>query len=252
MASAAEIAATQRARIHTGDLRPGDRLPSMRELMDAHHVSRQTARQALVILKDEGLAQFTGGRGGTVVRARPSAPLTRSAVMERDARGDYAGPDVQHWRAITAPQVEPAARVPDEIAAILGLEPGTSASVRRHLIGDPQIPEHRQLVDSWLHPAAVAALARARTRGGIHQRLESWAGAPLAWDEQSTAATPSPAESEALLLPPGVPLLRVIRRAVLRTPAPDGDPWVAALDDIRMSGELFCVRRPLGRGRSWP
>jgi len=257
MASADEIADELRTRIRNGDLRPGDRLPSMAGLAEAYGVNRQTARQALIVLKDEGLVEYRGGRNGTFVRERPTERMVRSRVMERDELGYYSGPDVQHWRAITPTDVDREAHVPGDIAAILGVEPGSRAAVRRRLNGDPNIPVRRQLTDSWLHPDAVAAvpvIAGDSGRGGIYDRLEEWAGAALVWDEESTAATPSPAEAAALLLPTGVPLLRVIRRTIVKAPPTGGGPLVAEVNDIRMSGELFSVRHPLGRGRSarWP
>ena len=44
-----------RAKILSGDIRPGDRLPSENELTKEYGVSRQTVRKALEILGDEGL-----------------------------------------------------------------------------------------------------------------------------------------------------------------------------------------------------
>ena len=43
-----------RAKILSGDIRPGDRLPSENELTKEYGVSRQTVRKALEILGDEG------------------------------------------------------------------------------------------------------------------------------------------------------------------------------------------------------
>jgi len=257
MASAEEIAGELRARIRSGDLQPGDRLPTMAELGTSYEVNRQTARQALIALKDEGLVEYRGGRAGTFVRLRPTQRLVRARSMERDELGYYSGPDVQHWRALTQTEVDHTARVPEDIAALLGVEPGSPAVVRRRLNGDPEIREYRQLTDSWLHPAAVAAvpaIAGDSGLGGIYDRIEEWAGAPLVWEEEATSATPSPAEAEALLLPTGVPLLRLLRCSIVTEPPTGGGPLVVEVNDIRMSGEQFSVRYPLERGPSarWP
>jgi GntR family transcriptional regulator len=254
--TADEIAADLRRQIANGTLQPGDRLPSMQQLVDEHGVSRQTARQVLLTLKNAGLAEWRRRRG-SFVRARPAARTVRSRTMERDALGYYSGPDVQHWRAITPTEVEHDARVPDDIAAILGIAPGTTAVVRRRLNGDPDVPEKRQLTDSWLHPDAVAAvpvIAGDSGLGGIYDRLEEWAGEPLVWEEESIAATPSPAEVAALLLPAGVPLLRVLRGSIIENPPTGNGPLVCEVNDIRMSGELFSIRHPLNRAPSarWP
>ncbi|WP_338897486.1 GntR family transcriptional regulator [Streptomyces sp. TG1A-60] len=53
--SSQEIAATLRDRIHSGDLRPGERLPTQAELAEEFGVERGTVRQALRALQDDGL-----------------------------------------------------------------------------------------------------------------------------------------------------------------------------------------------------
>ncbi|ANW19028.1 GntR family transcriptional regulator [Streptomyces clavuligerus] len=250
-----EIAAELRRRIHRAELRPGDRLPTMEALAEEHGVSRQTAREALNLLKREGLAEYRGGRTGTTVRERPTTRMVRSRGMERDSLGYYSGANVQHWRAVAGTRTEVGTRpVPGDIAAALGVEPGTPVVVRERLNGDPGTAAHRQLTDSWLHPDAVAALpvlAGETGPGGIYDRIEEWAGAPIAWEEEITAITPSPDETAALLLPPGVPLLRIIRTSTVTVA---GRPLVAEVNDIRMSAELFSVRYPLTRqgDARWP
>lgn len=260
MSSADEIAATLRDRIHSGALVPGDRLPTMTEISAEYGVSRPTASAALAILKREGIAEYRPGRGpnaGTYVRQRPTAPMIRSRGMERDHLGYYSGPEVQHWRAVPGTQTERATLpVPADLAKLLGVGPGTLVAVRKRLNGDPDPgrEQYRQLTDSWLHPDAVTALPMLTGDsglGGIYDRIEEWAGAPISWEEQISGATPSPAESSSLLLPSGVSLLRVIRISTIRI---DGRNLVAEVNDIRMSAELFAVRYPLPRrgAARWP
>lgn len=253
--TAEEIAAELRERINSGELQPGDRLPTMDALADEHGVNRQTARQALNLIKAEGLAQYKGGKAGTVVREKPAARMVRSRGMERDSLGYYSGANVQHWRRVEGTLTEVGTEpVPADIAGYLGIIPGTAAVVRKRLNGDPGKPTHRQLADSWLHPDAVEAipvLAGNSGLGGIYDRVEEHYEQPIAWEEEVTAATPSPAEAAALLLPPGVPLLRVIRTSAVKV---DGRPLVVEVSDIRMSAELFSVRYPMTRGGAarWP
>ncbi|PZF85052.1 winged helix-turn-helix domain-containing protein [Micromonospora deserti] len=63
-----ELADILRARIASGQLRPGDRLPSERDLSQTYGVSAVTARAAVTQLRNEGLAEAVRGRG-VVVRA---------------------------------------------------------------------------------------------------------------------------------------------------------------------------------------
>ena len=61
--SSQEIAATLRERIRSGDLRPGERLPTQAELAEEFGVERGTVRQALRALQDDGLLVTYPGRG---------------------------------------------------------------------------------------------------------------------------------------------------------------------------------------------
>ncbi|MFD0192958.1 GntR family transcriptional regulator, partial [Streptomyces bacillaris] len=235
------IAAVLRDQIRDRELQPGDQLPTMDQLMTTYGVARATALRALATLKAEGLAEYRAGRGGgTVVRARSTQRMVRSRGIERDDMGYYSGPTVQHWRSVPGSATTTVDRpAPDDIAELLGIPPGTSVLVRERMNGDPERPELRQLTDSWLHPDIVAALPILRGStglGGTYDRIEEWAGRPIAWTEEITAATPSPAEAEALLLPTGVPLLRVLRVSTLGR---GKRAAVVEVQDIRMSGELF-------------
>ncbi|MGW7296159.1 GntR family transcriptional regulator [Streptomyces xiamenensis] len=253
--TAEEIANQLRELIRTGAVAPGERLPTMEMLVAEHGVSRQTARQALNQLKSEGLVEYKGGRAGTVVRERPSRRMVRSRGMERDHLGYYSGSNVQHWRLVAGTRTEVAtAPVPPDIAELLGVSAGEPVVVRKRLNGDPDDERFRQLTDSWLHPAVVAELPVLEGHtgpGGIYDRIEEWAGAPISWEEEVTAATPSPSDAAALLLPPGVPLLRVIRTSSIQV---EGKALIAEVNDIRRSGELFSVKYPLSRqgAAKWP
>jgi GntR family transcriptional regulator len=253
--TAEEIAALLRAQIDEGEYEPGDRLPTIEELVDEHGVGRQTARSALNLLKGQGVAEYLGGRGGTVVRRRPVQRMVRSRGMERDNLGYYSGANVQHWRLVAGTQTEVTTeRTPADIAQWLGIEAGTEAVVRRRLNGDPNVDVYRQLTDSWLHPEAVAALpmlAGDSGLGGIYDRIEEWTGQPIEWDEEVMGATPTPKEAKDLLLPKGVSLLRVIRTSAIKR---DGRTLIVEVNDIRMSAELFSVRYPMTRQGDavWP
>lgn len=259
-----EVAAQMRERIRTGELAPGTKLPTAAELAEATGLTRDTALRVLNLLKAEGLVEYRPGRGGkggsgggTYVRERPAERIIRSRAMHRDHLGYYSGEHVQHWRLVdgTRTEVALADPVPADIAVLLGVPAGTPAVVRRRLNGDPGVPAHRQLTDSWLHPDVVEALpilAGSTGLGGMYDRIEEWTGRPILWEETVTAAMPSPVEAEALLLPAtGVPMLRVFRTSTIRV---GRRRVVAEVNDIRMSAELFAVRYPMQRAGEarWP
>ncbi|MEQ8497568.1 MAG: GntR family transcriptional regulator [Gammaproteobacteria bacterium] len=82
------LAATLRAAITSGRLRPGDQLPTEMELCVRHGVSRHTAREALRLLADDGLIERRQGAGSVVV-ATPT-PAFVQAVGDFDGILQYA------------------------------------------------------------------------------------------------------------------------------------------------------------------
>jgi DNA-binding GntR family transcriptional regulator len=57
------IAASVRARIESGELAPGQPVPSITTLTQEWRVARETAAQALQMLESEGLVKRWPGRG---------------------------------------------------------------------------------------------------------------------------------------------------------------------------------------------
>jgi GntR family transcriptional regulator len=73
-----QVAAEIRRAIAEGEAGPGDRLPLAKDLAAVLGVNKNTVIRALHILRDEGLLDFTRGRGVTV-----AGTSERSAVIER-------------------------------------------------------------------------------------------------------------------------------------------------------------------------
>lgn len=77
----AQVAASVRADAAAGRLRPGDRLPSAREVAEALGVNLHTVLRAYQDLRDEGLVDMRRGRG---------AVLTDAALPLAQLRDDIA------------------------------------------------------------------------------------------------------------------------------------------------------------------
>lgn len=78
------IAQRIRARIESGELRPGDRVPSSRAITREWGVAIATATKALGVLRDEGLTRSRPGVGTVVAPVRgpgPDRDLTRDRVV---------------------------------------------------------------------------------------------------------------------------------------------------------------------------
>lgn len=61
------VADSVAARITSGDLQPGDKLPPERDLAAEHQVSYPTVRRAMEVLRERGLIETVHGHG-TFVR----------------------------------------------------------------------------------------------------------------------------------------------------------------------------------------
>lgn len=80
----ARVVADIRARIDAGELRPGERVPSTREIMREWGVAMATATKALAALRQEGLVEAVRGVGTLVRDAPPSAPEPRGPQPQRE------------------------------------------------------------------------------------------------------------------------------------------------------------------------
>src|SRR4051812_10431557 len=213
-----QIADRLRAAIVSGELAAGARLPSEQELMDAHGVARGTIRQAVNLLRGEGLVRTEHGRG-TFVRDRPP--------VRRLAHDRFARRHRQRGRAAYLAELEAEGRVPhveilevtrtkapDEVAVWLQLALGADvlARRRRYLADD----EPMELATSYV-PWSLAEgtqITEAETGpGGIYARLEERGHRLKRFSEEVTARMPTSEEIRALLLEPGVPVFRVVRIA---------------------------------------
>jgi GntR family transcriptional regulator len=97
-------------------LKPGDPLPSERELAERYGVARMTVRAEITRLAAEGMVERVQGRGTFVAEARVAQAATLSSFTEdMRARGLKAGSQV------LGQGKEPA---DDVVAGRLGIEPG--------------------------------------------------------------------------------------------------------------------------------
>lgn len=81
----AEVAADLREQIRSGDLAPGSRLGSYRELAGHYGVAGGTVQAALRVLRSEGLITSVPGRG-TFVGPVPAVPQMEPATSGIEAR----------------------------------------------------------------------------------------------------------------------------------------------------------------------
>src|SRR3954451_5059324 len=190
-----QIADRLRAAIVAGELAPGARLPSEQELIDTHGVARGTIRQAVNLLRSEGLVRTEHGRG-TFVRDRPP--------VRRLAHDRFARRHRKRGRAAYLAELEAEGRVPsvevlevtrtkarDEVAVWLQLALGADVLARRprYLGGD----EPMKLATSYV-PWSLAEgtqITEAETgQCGIYALLEERGHRLKRLSEEVTARMP--------------------------------------------------------------
>lgn len=89
-----------RALIHQGQLSPGDRLPSERELCTSFGVSRVTIRDALRVLESSGLIEIrVGAHGGAYVTA-PTTSNISAGLTDMLAMSALSGAEITEARII--------------------------------------------------------------------------------------------------------------------------------------------------------
>ena len=142
--------------IDDGELRPGDRLPSERELSEQLRVSRGTVREAVQFLRTLGLVDVRHGAGTFVSHASGHPELLRAG-----------------WRDWTARH---ATRVRDLFEVRKGLEAlgAELASIRQAPAGIAKMEAALQQIASAAEAGDVTALVQADVR--FHQGLGEASG----------------------------------------------------------------------------
>jgi GntR family transcriptional regulator len=158
-----QMADALRAEIREGRYRPGDRLPSERELSERFGVSKVTARQAIVQLRAEGLVTSRVGYGVLVAQPGPprrlSDDILRGEAFYRAVGRLGLEPDVA-----TTITREPAT---EEVAEALGVEVGAEVLVHTRLVraqGGPPLFSAANYFPAWV-VEAVPQLASPSASG---------------------------------------------------------------------------------------
>jgi len=215
-----------------------DPLPSERELMARHGVSRMTVRQAIAGLADDGLVYRVQGSGTFV--ADP-AKVTKSLHLTSFSE------DIRGRRMVPATKLLLSERIAADasVANFLSLEPGTDVVHLERLRtadGSPMCLEN-----VWLPASLVDGVDYADVGGSLYDALADAGLAPEYADQQIRATVLDPRDAQLLAVPAFSPALLVARvtydargRAVERA--------VGLYRADRYDFE-FTVTRATGRGR---
>lgn len=216
------IAQELRDDILSGRLEPGEQLRSENQLCEQYGTTRATVRKAIALLRAEGLIVSEQGRGA-FVRPRPHVKMLLTGANYRTHRDS----GVSNFNAEAAAQGRKAKQqlldvtkvpAPQDIAELLKISTGDDVIVRRRLFvvdGSPM-----QFCDGYYPPSlfdGTPVAEKRLIRGGVHAVIEDPSG-PLhtrvtQFVEDLDIRLPLPEEIEALDIPEGVPVARVLRTA---------------------------------------
>jgi len=237
-----QVAADLREKITSGQLAPGAQLPSERDLVESYGVSRPTVRDAVNMLRSEGLVTSEHGRG---VFVRPPASILRIARsrLSREARehnrGAFLADAVARGFTPSSSVKIRFEEADDRAAGYLAIGAGTEVTVRDRVMR----------ADGLVVQLAVSRLPRSITRGtaieqvdtgpgGTYARLEEAGHRLASFMEHVGARMPTPDEASLLQLAEGVPVVTVTRVAYREDGAPvEMNDMVLSADRYQLSYE---------------
>lgn len=210
-----QVASELRRAIYSGELRPGDPLPTEADLMRKSNVSRNTVRLALGELVNEGLISRTPRRG-SVVRERRPLLLYPQKELEPQPEG---GRQEAFARAVAEVGRKPSQDIevaivepPEDIATRLALPDGELAVVRRRLRYVDDQPFNTN--DSYFPLSLVqnSEIARpADITRGANRVLEELGHPQVRMVDDISARMPTSEEVSRLKLEPGTPVVVHVR-----------------------------------------
>lgn len=199
----AQVADSLRDEIHAGTYRPGDQLPSERELRERFEVSGNTIRAALVQLRAEGLVVSHQGRGVFVTE---QTTLRRLSTDISEARGFYSMLDRMGKTPATKTTVS---RVPasDEVADWLGVPAGEEVVIRARILRtEGELPTGLAVSYFPMWVVEAAPNLADPNKSGLPVWLREAFG-PTYSDDVVDARMPTGEERQRLEIPEGVPVL---------------------------------------------
>jgi GntR family transcriptional regulator len=197
------------ARIHSGELAPGARLPSERELATEQSISRMTARSAVDLLVRRGLVERKERSGVFVARPKITQSLGTVAGLsdQLESRGVAPGAEVLEARTVGAGELGDA-----EVASRLGLSEGD----RVHVVVRVRTGDGEPLVleENYLPARFLPGLLEEDLTAGLYALMRERYGLSPARSRQELEPTQlDQGAARTLGASPDAPALRVTRVA---------------------------------------
>jgi GntR family transcriptional regulator len=216
-----KIADDLRAAIERGELVPGQKVPSERELARRYGAARNTAREAIRLLSEDGLLLAQQGRG---VFVRPAPPLIRFGNDRYSPRHKETGLSpflmecakqgkTGRFEVLSIERIVP----PPTVADRLQVSADTASVLRRENVfwADDDPVQRVTTYTPWELAEGTGLLAEEVGHPyGIHGIFEDQGHVMTRIREEVSARMPRPEERRDLRLPPGVPVLDVLHTSL--------------------------------------
>lgn len=232
------IAAELRAMILDGTLEPGQKVPSETELRDQHGVSKMTARNALVSLRDQGILESHQGKGFFV---RSFQPLRRNATkrLSRElwGQGQSMWSVETHDRTLTPVNEEPEEiHAPAQIAEVMGLTTDDLVCKRARIYVVDDVPVMSAVSYLPMDIVAGSPITQIDTGdGGIYARLADLGHEPTRFREELRSRMPYPEEAAKLDMGAGTPVMHIVRTAA------DAAGRIVEINDMLLDASRFVM-----------
>jgi GntR family transcriptional regulator len=249
------IADDIRVQIEKGVLQPGDSLPPLHELAERWSCSITSARNAITLLKTQGL--ITGGRGKAPVVRVPSRRVVRTSARhqaEKDRAIAPAGERVVHGEAeddLGLPLDDVDFRADyllmpatEELAAVFGCQPGENLLRKQYEARDRSGWTRYSFSVSYVPARLLESRpellsSECEPWPGGHQHQFRMVGIEIAEIvDEVNARMPTTVEAQRWGLEDGVPLL-VVRRISI-----DTDGRVVEVSDAQYPADRTLLRFP--------
>ncbi len=212
-----QVANVLRGRVVAGEYAPGDRIPSERELAVEFDISRPTVRQALDVLRVEGVLIAEHGRG-VFVRSAPVVRRLARNRLSRQSRGRNKGTFLGDaadggWTPSVSVEVrfEAAGK---RVADLLGISAEAEVCVRDRVMRADDIAVQLSTSRFPRDLTLGTPIERDDTgQGGVYARLEDAGHQLVSFEEVVGARMPTSSEAAVLNVAAGTPVITVARVA---------------------------------------
>jgi GntR family transcriptional regulator len=202
-----DIATRLQKEIRLGKTPIGNLLPTETELMALYSASRQTVREALRILMDQGLIVRRAGLGSVVIASEPPVLFTHSVK----SLGEWLRYSNETYRDVVTSRDIVADR---KLAALLKCEPGKHWFLIEAIRRADQFAAPLGWVEIYVLRKFAGVVKRSdHGRTPVHDQIAKMFGQTTEYAQMEIFARAMPAAlAKALQVKPGSPALTVVRR----------------------------------------